>query len=90
MNKIRGHSTTTWTRRGGGGVSKKSTLVHPGGGGGSLDVHVDRKLKETIEKTWQMTRESLIILHLLFSSNWIMQYIEKLKLVFSSYRSTLH
>ena len=51
---VRGHSTTTWTRRGGGGVSKKSTLVHPGGGG-SLDVHVDKKLKETIEESWQMT-----------------------------------
>ena len=31
QNKIRGHSTTTWTRRGGGGVSQKSTLVHSGG-----------------------------------------------------------
>ena len=32
--------------------------------------------KETLEESWQMTMESLIILHLLVSSDWSMHYIE--------------
>ena len=40
---IRGHSTTTWTRRGGGGQQKVHACPPRGG---SLDVHVDKNLKE--------------------------------------------